>query len=149
VVGYTEFAGVTGLTGNEILLKYTYYGDSDLSGQVTLDDFFNFNDGFTGAAPASWFNGDYDYSGTVTLDDFFLFNDNFTATQPPLRDAALTEQLNAFAAGQVLGGAGSDAGAGNLGDAAVTAGQTVVPEPGSVGLLAAGALGLLSRRRRR
>jgi len=155
VVGYTECAGVTGLTGNEILLKYTYYGDSDLSGQVTLDDFFLFNDGFTGVAPASWFNGDYDYSGAVTLDDFFLFNDNFTAIQPALRDVGLTEQLNAIALGATGagtdaalagGGGGLDAGSG-LGSAGGV-GSAVVPEPGSIGLLAVGALGLLARRRR-
>jgi len=52
-VGYSDFAGVTGLTGNEVLLKYTYYGDSDLSGLVTVDDFFLFVDGYNGNVPAS------------------------------------------------------------------------------------------------
>ena len=73
----TEFAGVSGLTGTEILVKFTYYGDADLSGDVTLDDFTQFLNGFQtqSAATNNWLNGDFDFSGTVTLDDFtqFLF----------------------------------------------------------------------------
>src|SRR5262249_20085699 len=45
-LGVTSFKGVTGLTGNEVLVAYTYYGDADLSGNVTLDDFNQWLDGF-------------------------------------------------------------------------------------------------------
>jgi len=33
--GYTDFAGIFGLVGTEILVKYTWYGDADLNGVVT------------------------------------------------------------------------------------------------------------------
>jgi hypothetical protein len=76
-LGATEFSGVTGLTGNEILVKYTYYGDADLSGVVDLDDFSQFLDGYQhqGTVTPTWLHGDFDYSGLVDLDDFsqFLF----------------------------------------------------------------------------
>ncbi len=125
-LGYSAFGNVNGLTGNEILVKTTYYGDNDLSGTVTTDDFSLFLDGFTGAAPASWLNGDYDYDGVVTTDDFSLFLASLTSGAPALS-----------ASGPAAGG-GSNAGA-----------PAAVPEPGSIGLLFAGALGLLSRRRRK
>jgi N-acetylmuramoyl-L-alanine amidase len=71
----SEFEGVSGLTGNEILIKHTYYGDADLSGDVTLDDFNLFLTGYqdpTGVQQL-WTYGDFDYSGSVDLDDFNLF----------------------------------------------------------------------------
>jgi hypothetical protein len=76
-LGLAEFAGVTGLTGNEILVKYTYYGDSDLSCVVDLDDFSQFLNGYQnpGTVAPTWLNGDFDLSGVIDLDDFsqFLF----------------------------------------------------------------------------
>jgi hypothetical protein len=68
----TSFDGVTGLTANDVFVKYTYYGDSDLNGATTLDDFTLFLNGYQNAG-TSWSRGDYDYGGTVTLDDFTLF----------------------------------------------------------------------------
>jgi hypothetical protein len=83
-LGLTQFSGVTGLIGNEILVKYTYYGDADLSGVVDLDDFSQFLDGYQhqGTVTANWLHGDLDYSGLVDLDDFsqFLFGYQNQAT---------------------------------------------------------------------
>ena len=45
--GATDFEGVTGLDGDDILVKYTYYGDADLTGLVNRADFLLFRDGFT------------------------------------------------------------------------------------------------------
>ena len=46
--GYTDFAGVTGLLGTGILVKYTWTGDADLNGVVNGDDFTLFAAGFNG-----------------------------------------------------------------------------------------------------
>jgi hypothetical protein len=76
-LGFTSFAGITGLTASDLIIKYTYYGDADLDGQATLDDFGQFLSGYQtkSAATNNWLNGDFDYDGAVTLDDFsqFLF----------------------------------------------------------------------------
>ncbi len=69
--GGGSFDGVT-LAGNEILVKYTVYGDHDLNGRTTLDDFSLFLNGYqTGGH--DWVAGDSDFNGHVNLDDFSLF----------------------------------------------------------------------------
>jgi hypothetical protein len=79
----TTFDGFTGLTSSDVLVKYTYYGDSDLSGATTLDDFTLFLNGYQNAG-SSWFQGDYDFSGLVTLDDFTLFLSGYQQQGSPL-----------------------------------------------------------------
>jgi uncharacterized delta-60 repeat protein len=68
----TSFAGVSDLTPTDVIVKYTYVGDSDLSGSVTLDDFTLYLNGYQNAG-TSWMKGDFDYDGGVTLDDFSLY----------------------------------------------------------------------------
>jgi hypothetical protein len=79
----SEFEGVTGLTGDEILVKFTYYGDADLSGVVNLDDFGQLLSGLDGASP-TWLNGDFDYSGVINLDDFGQFLYGYDEQDEPL-----------------------------------------------------------------
>jgi hypothetical protein len=79
----TTFAGVSGLTPSDVLIKYTYYGDADLSGATSVDDFTLFLHGYQGGG-TSWFAGDFDYGGGVTLDDFTLFLAGYQKQGPPL-----------------------------------------------------------------
>jgi hypothetical protein len=79
----TSFAGVTGLTASDVLVRYTYLGDNDLSGATTLDDFTLFLNGYQNAGSA-WNNGDYDYGGSITLDDFTLFLLGYQRQAAPL-----------------------------------------------------------------
>jgi hypothetical protein len=82
----SSFAGVSGLTSSDVLVKYTYYGDADLNGVTTLDDCTLFLRGYQSQTPATcnWFNGDFDFSGVVTLDDFTLFLSGYQRQRPPL-----------------------------------------------------------------
>jgi hypothetical protein len=82
-LGLTTFRGITGLTPADILVRYTYYGDSDLNGKVNLDDFSVFLQGFQNAG-ASWLVGDYDYNGAVTLGDFGQFCTAFKNQGAPI-----------------------------------------------------------------
>jgi autotransporter-associated beta strand protein len=76
--GYTSFLAQT-VNPTDVLVKYTYSGDSNLDGKVTFDDFQNFLNGFSGAQSARWFSGDFNYSGAVTFDDFQIFLTGYSA----------------------------------------------------------------------
>ncbi|MEO7318297.1 MAG: hypothetical protein ABIZ56_04855 [Chthoniobacteraceae bacterium] len=72
-IGYTTFGGVAGLTGNEVLVCATVFGDSDLSGVVDSTDYFCFNNGVTSAL-TGWLNGDYNYDGLINAADNALID---------------------------------------------------------------------------
>jgi len=64
------------LAGNEILVKYTWYGDFDLDGQVTSLDFALLDAGFAGTKQfdnqPGWFFGDANLDGQVNSFDYTL-----------------------------------------------------------------------------
>ena len=76
LLGYTAFSGQP-VTANSILLKYTYYGDIDLNGQVDADDLTVFANSFGRVAGATQVDGDIDFNGTVDADDLTVFANNF------------------------------------------------------------------------
>jgi hypothetical protein len=60
-------------TAGETVVKYTFYGDSNLTGEVDSADFARFLAGFDDGATPAWHTGDYDYTGVVDVEDFHLF----------------------------------------------------------------------------
>jgi len=79
---YTSFDGVT-LTGDEILVKYTWYGDLNLDGKVTSLDYALLDAGLAGARQSDnqpgWFFGDINLDGVVNSTDSSLMNAGFQA----------------------------------------------------------------------
>jgi hypothetical protein len=71
-IGLTSFDGEAVAAG-DVLIKYTYYGDADLSGYVNGDDESLTLFGLRGGGAAHWEYGDFDYSGHVNGDDYSLF----------------------------------------------------------------------------
>jgi autotransporter-associated beta strand protein len=132
VLSKTSFKGVSPLTASDVLMKYTYYGDADLSGVVTLDDFTLFLNGYQ-TQGTTWVQGDFDYSGLVTLDDFTLFLAGYQQQGAPLGAV----QALIYGVPQ----SSSER-------AKMLAIIQAVPEPSSMSLLMMPATALLARRRR-
>jgi PEP-CTERM motif len=72
---YDTFGGVA-VSGTDVLVKFTYFGDADLNGLVDDTDFFLTNNGYLNSL-SGWLNGDFDYSGAVDDTDFFLLNNGY------------------------------------------------------------------------
>jgi fibronectin-binding autotransporter adhesin len=114
-------------SGTDVLVKYAYYGDADLSGHVDGNDYSLIDTGFGSAgALTGWQNGDFNYDGHIDGSDYSLI------------DNAFNTQLGTAPAAQLA-----------LNTSEIAGGSAAVPEPASLGLLGIGAIGLMSRRRRK
>jgi lipopolysaccharide export system protein LptA len=125
--GLPLFASFDNIAVNvaDALIKYTYLGDTDLSGTLDATDFNAVLSGFTNNL-TGWQNGDVNHDGVVNATDWSLFAPAY------IWYASFGTPLGG-------GGGGEGGGGGN--------GGSSIPEPASLGLLAAIAP-LMSRRRR-
>jgi len=90
LLGYTDFSGQRA-TADSILVKYTYYGDIDLNGQVNADDLTVFANNFGRMTGATQVDGDIDFNGAVNADDLTVFANNFNkGVGNPLAAASVT-----------------------------------------------------------
>jgi hypothetical protein len=117
----------------DVLMKYTFVGDADLSGTITSADYVLIDNGFNSQsgpnALSGWRNGDFNYDGVINGDDYTLI-DNAYNTQGSVSfagDSAGPTEMIASDTDQVA---------------------IAVPEPGAVTLLVLMSGGLLKRRRR-
>ncbi len=133
-LGYADGADnvVAGLSSGQIEIKFTIYGDANLDGVVSGDD-FSILVANLGKSAAAWDQGDFNYDGVVSGEDFSLLVSNLgnaangAAITLPAADMAA---IDAFAAANGL--------------------MADVPEPTSAALLAIAAISLsITRRRRR
>jgi hypothetical protein len=65
-----------------VLVRYTRYGDADLSGNVNLNDFNRLATSF-GQASTAWTQGNFNYDGFTNLNDFNLLAANFGQAAGP------------------------------------------------------------------
>jgi autotransporter-associated beta strand protein len=125
--GLTSFDGIT-VPSTDILVKYTYYGDTNLDGAVDGSDYTNIDNGFNNHL-TGWQNGDFNYDSIVDGSDYTLIDNayNMQGNSYGTNSAALIASATAQIAGPT----------------------SAVPEPTTLGLLGIGAVGLLARRRRK
>ncbi len=64
------FDGVT-VAASDVLVRYTYYGDTDFNGIVNFDDYSRIDAGFNNTR-SGWINGDFDLNDVVNFDDYAL-----------------------------------------------------------------------------
>jgi hypothetical protein len=115
-----SWAGQT-VTGSDTLVMYTYGGDANLDGKVTISDYGKIDFAVAIPGASGWFNGDFNYDGKITISDYGIIDFNIGIQGPP------------FFAGGAAGG---------------SAGVAAVPEP--VGMVAAiGGIAMLTRHRSR
>jgi hypothetical protein len=87
-VGYAEatqvfstfpatFLSYDDVDDSSILVRYTYYGDTNLDGEVNLTDFNKLAANFGLETDAVWSQGDSTYNGNVNLQDFNRLAANF------------------------------------------------------------------------
>ncbi|MGH7176650.1 MAG: hypothetical protein ACREJC_04655, partial [Tepidisphaeraceae bacterium] len=83
VSGSTIFDGET-IDATAVVVKYTYYGDADLNGLISLDDYANADGGYL-LNLTGWINGDFDGSGgKPDLDDYSFIDAAFLTGGPTL-----------------------------------------------------------------
>jgi hypothetical protein len=75
---YSSVGGNGSLLGqayaaSDTLVKYTYYGDTDLNGRVNFDDYLRIDNGFNNHL-SGWLNGDFDLNDQVNFDDYVLID---------------------------------------------------------------------------
>lgn len=77
LVGAAEWAGLP-IDANAIVGKYTYFGDANIDGQVTGDDYTIVDSNLNTTPPEGlgWLSGDVNLDGIVTGDDYTTIDSN-------------------------------------------------------------------------
>jgi len=63
-------------TADDLLVKYTYYGDADLNGKVDGTDYSLLDGGFNNHL-TGWLNGDFNYDGVIDGTDYSFMDGGF------------------------------------------------------------------------
>ncbi len=72
---------------NAVLLKYTYYGDANLTGKVDSADYTLIDAGYLSRGSLTgWYNGDFNYDGAINGSDYTLIDNAFNQQGASLAD---------------------------------------------------------------
>jgi hypothetical protein len=114
-----------------VIVRTTRIGDLNLDGTVTISDFIDLASNFNSTGPTvTWQEGDLNGDGSVTISDFIDLAANFNSAYSGLAGGTSAADL------QTLAGFAASNGV----DPSVIG--SAVPEPGTLGLVLVGALGL-------
>jgi hypothetical protein len=79
---------------NDVLIKYTYWGDANLSGTVDGSDYSRIDNGHL-TSSTGWVNGDFNYDGVINGSDYTLIDNAFN-TQRAALAAMITDEVGSF-----------------------------------------------------
>jgi hypothetical protein len=81
---YTTFSGQA-VAPDDVLVKYTYVGDANLSGAVSFDDYVGMDNAFFELIPnLGWATGDINLDGVINFDDYSKVDQAFFFQAAPL-----------------------------------------------------------------
>jgi hypothetical protein len=83
----------------DVLVKYTYFGDANLDGQVDGSDYTKIDNGFNNHL-IGWSNGDFNYDGVIDGSDYTLIDNAFN-TQGTSLAAVIAPNLPAVRSASV------------------------------------------------
>jgi hypothetical protein len=63
----------------DVLVKYTYYGDTNLDGKVDASDYSRIDSAVSTRTASGWFNGDFNYDATIDGSDYTLIDNAFNS----------------------------------------------------------------------
>jgi hypothetical protein len=93
----------------DVLVRYTWFGDANLDGQVDGSDYSQLDAGYaSGGELTGWVNGDFNYDGAVDGTDYSLI-DNAYNNQGASVPAAQTAAAAAVVASNIVSSAGASA----------------------------------------
>jgi hypothetical protein len=76
---------------DDVLVKYTYTGDTNLDGIVSFDDYAAMDAAFFGAIPnLGWATGDINFDGAINFDDYAVVDHVFFHQGGPLSGESVT-----------------------------------------------------------
>src|SRR5262249_38095297 len=64
------------IAAGDVLVRYTFYGDADLNGQIDFDDYVRTHTRFNSQRPR-WSHRDFNYDHTPHLPDYLLLDPGF------------------------------------------------------------------------
>ncbi len=115
---------------NDVLVKYTYFGDANLDGRVDGSDYSRIDNGSM-MSLTGWFNGDFNYDNVIDGSDYTLIDNAFNTQGAPISDEIANPSASVTS------------------EIAMGSNTSAVPEPAMLGSVITGAGALLTRRPRR
>ncbi len=79
-----------------VLVKYTYFGDTNLDGRVDSSDYTRIDAGFLNHA-TGWFNGDFNYDNIINGSDYTLIDNAFNTQRAAITSQVMNPQTSAVA----------------------------------------------------
>jgi hypothetical protein len=143
------YSGYYAPGANDILVKYTYYGDANLDGKVDGSDYSLIDAGYaSGGALSGWYNGDFNYDGVIDGSDYALIDNAFNNQSVTSGVSPDISGIEPVTGGDLLSKTGKLIL--EYPQIATTNAQVAaVPEPAGIAVLVLGAGALFGRAKRR